>query len=80
MRNMDQCGGFSSYISRVSCQKGPICHAYAWRIAPFWQDALDIKLVTKTNGLQTAEILRITSNVAHINAIFNVCADISKIF
>ena len=30
------------YISRVSCQKGPICHAYAWRVGPFWQDTLDI--------------------------------------
>ena len=29
-------------ISRVSCQKGPICHASAWRVGPFWQDTLDI--------------------------------------
>ena len=29
-------------ISRVSCQKGPTRHAYAWQIGPFWQDALDI--------------------------------------
>ena len=27
------------YISRVSCQKGPIRHASAWRVGPFWQDA-----------------------------------------
>ena len=27
--------------SRVSCQKGPICHAYVWRIGPFWQDTID---------------------------------------
>ena len=26
------------HISRVSCQKGPTRHAYAW---PFWQDTLD---------------------------------------
>ena len=26
----------------VSCQKGPTRHAYAWQIAPFWQDTLDI--------------------------------------
>ena len=26
----------------VSCQKGPICHAYARQIGPFWQDTLDI--------------------------------------
>ena len=28
-------------MSRVSCQKGPTCHAYAWQIGPFWQDTLD---------------------------------------
>ena len=33
-----------SYLtSRVSCQKGPTRHAYAWQIGPFWQDTLDIK-------------------------------------
>ena len=25
--------------SMVSCQKGPTCHAHAWLIGPFWQDA-----------------------------------------
>ena len=30
------------HISRVSCQKGPTRHAYAWQIGPFWQDTLDI--------------------------------------
>ena len=29
-------------ISRVSCQKGPTRHAYAWQLWPFWQDTLDI--------------------------------------
>ena len=29
-------------ISRVSCQKGPTRHAYAWPIGPFWQDTLNI--------------------------------------
>ena len=36
----------------VFCQKGPICHAWAWRIGPFWQDTLDIikrHLCEKTN-------------------------------
>ena len=33
------------WISRVSCQKGPICHAYAWQIGPFWQDTLDMFLL-----------------------------------
>ena len=28
--------------SRVSCQKGPTRHAYAWQIGPFWQDKLDL--------------------------------------
>ena len=28
-------------ISRVSCQKGPTRHAYAWQIGPLWQDILD---------------------------------------
>ena len=28
------------YNSRVSCQKGPTRHAYAWQIGPFWQDTL----------------------------------------
>ena len=32
------------YISRVSCQKGPICHALAWLVGPFWQDTLDIRV------------------------------------
>ena len=31
-------------ISRISCQKGPTRHAYAWQIGPFWQDTLDICL------------------------------------
>ena len=31
-------------ISRVSCQKGPTRHAYAWQIGPFLQDTLDIQL------------------------------------
>ena len=30
-----------SIISRVSCQKGPTRHDYAWQIGPFWQDTLD---------------------------------------
>ena len=30
------------YNSRVSCQKGPNCHAQAWRVGPFWQDTLDM--------------------------------------
>ena len=28
---------------RVSCQKGPTRHAYAWQIGPFWQDNLEFR-------------------------------------
>ena len=35
--------GHIEYVSRVSCQKGPTHHAYAWQIGPFWQDTLDLK-------------------------------------
>ena len=31
-------------ISRVSRQKGPTRHAYAWQIGPFWQDTLDMSM------------------------------------
>ena len=31
-----------SFITMVSCQKGPTRHAYAWQIGPFWKDTLDI--------------------------------------
>ena len=31
------------FISRVSCQKGPTRHAYAWQIGPFWQDTLNLR-------------------------------------
>ena len=36
-------------ILRVSCQKGPICHAQAWRLGPFWQDTIDISLIKSQN-------------------------------
>ena len=35
------------HISRVSCQKGPTRHAYAWQIRPFWQDTLDMFYVIR---------------------------------
>ena len=40
--------GVTNHISRVSYQKGPTRHAYAWQIGPFWQDTLDYVL---TRGL-----------------------------
>ena len=30
------------FKSRVSCQKGPTRHAYAWQIGPVWQDTLEM--------------------------------------
>ena len=30
--------------SRVSCQKGPTRHAYAWQIGPIWKDTLEVLL------------------------------------
>ena len=35
-----QCWVDPQHTSRVSCQKGPICHASAWRVGPFWQEDL----------------------------------------
>ena len=32
----------SNHTSRVSCQKDPTRHAYAWQIGPFWQDIIDL--------------------------------------
>ena len=31
------------HMSRVSCQKDPTRHAYAWQIRPFWQETLDVR-------------------------------------
>ena len=36
---------YHQLISRVSCQKGPTSHAYAWQIGPFWQHTLDIRFL-----------------------------------
>ena len=29
------------HITKVTFQKGPTRHVYAWQIGPFWQDTLD---------------------------------------
>ena len=34
--------------SRVSCQKGPICHASAWRVGPFWQVPFELHTTAGT--------------------------------
>ena len=40
--------------SRVSCQKGPTRHAYAWQIGPFWQDTLDhVAVLAEHDGVMT---------------------------
>ena len=33
-------------MSRVSWQKSPTSHAYAWQIMPFWQDTLDVNFLS----------------------------------
>ena len=38
-------------MSRVSCQKGPTRHAYAWQIRPFWQDTIDVSSALIKNDL-----------------------------
>ena len=38
-------------ISRVSCEKGPTRHAYAWQIGPFWRDTLDIWTLVPEAGI-----------------------------
>ena len=38
---MVHCTHPDKLITRVSCQKGPTRHAYAWQIGPFWQDTLE---------------------------------------
>ena len=46
-------------MSRVSCQKGPTRHAYAWQIGPFWQDTLDVW--TDIHGLMQDSGISITN-------------------
>ena len=33
--------------SMISCQKGPTRHAYAWQIGSFWQDTLDMRVLSR---------------------------------
>ena len=40
--------------SRVSCQKGATSHAYAWQIAPFWQDTLDMAMASQDSVTVTS--------------------------
>ena len=43
----------NTFKSRISCQKGPTRHAYAWQIGPFWQDTLEMFHDNKVNSLIT---------------------------
>ena len=54
-----------SHLSRVSCQKGPICHASAWWVGPFWQDTLVIRLWRSTSHI--IFIQEIPTQVIHLN-------------
>ena len=45
--------------SRVSSQKGPTRHTYAWQIGPFWQDILELSCYMK----QYAENLNVKPNI-----------------
>ena len=42
----------SEVISRVSSQKGPTRHAYAWQIGPFWQDTLGMWTYAPEAGIK----------------------------
>ena len=50
----------TSYLSMVSCQKGPTRHAYAWPIGLFWQDS----------GYPRYVVLHL-SFVSHVPFLFN---------
>ena len=51
-----------TYMSRVSCQKGPICHAQAWQVGPFWLDTLDVSpaLLTLCKGFTIYFVVSLT--------------------
>ena len=46
----------ASLFPKVSCQKGPTRHAYAWPIGPFWQDTLSLGLIN------AKQIIRVYKN------------------
>ena len=51
-RKPSLCWAKPCHILRVSCQKGPTHHAYAWQIGPFWQDTLDLCLISGSDHAQ----------------------------
>ena len=59
--------------SRVSCQKGPTSHAYAWPIGPFWQDTLDIYLLcVAIHSWRSTSAGKVTSFVMSASRIFSL--------
>ena len=45
---------YIGHIPRVSRKKGPIRHAYAWQIGPFWQDTLDLSVLLELCDLDNS--------------------------
>ena len=61
------------HISRVSCQKGPICHAYAWRVGPFWQDTIDYTVYVNNHAWPFTPA---HNHVTHHRAAHNLCGSV----
>ena len=63
------------FISRVSCQKGPTCHACAWQIGPFWQDTLDMKIIIFSIWFrfQLRKFPRIPWTLTHWGRVTDIC-------
>ena len=45
---------------RLSYQKGPICHASAWRVEPFWQETLQLHPTPYTPPTRAVSICSLT--------------------
>ena len=58
------------YISRVSCEKGPTRHAYAWQIGLFWQDTLDLCVEYLSVSPYSVLRGRSLSSIASISLLF----------
>ena len=53
---MYESGQSNDQILMVSCQKGPSRHAYAWPIGPFWQDTLDIFMMSNVMFVHNCQL------------------------
>ena len=75
-------------ISRVSCQKGPTRHAYAWQIGPFWQNTLDMNTLDMNTldmsvgelGMDARHICSIPPIMAHSGSYRSMAAIITFIY